>query len=135
MLSSTQLTTPSFTREPDNVASGTKAKARAARKSPKVGSKKPRNEKKAKLAPKSRGGSKQDRVLALLRHPNGATLDVLVKATGWQRHSIRGFLAGTVRKKLKLPLRSDKIDGTRTYRVGSRKPSEAGQAGGSRLVR
>jgi hypothetical protein len=63
--------------------------------------------------------SKQDRVVALLRQPRGATLDILVKATGWQKHSVRGFLAGTVRKKLKLPLISEKIDGIRTYRIGA----------------
>ena len=63
--------------------------------------------------------SKQDRVLALLQQPRGATLDILVKATGWQKHSVRGFLAGTVRKKLKLPLISEKIDGIRTYRIGA----------------
>ena len=62
--------------------------------------------------------SKQDQIVALLRQPGGATLDVLVKATGWQKHSVRGFLAGTVRKKLKLPLLSEKIDGVRTYRIG-----------------
>jgi len=66
--------------------------------------------------------SKQDRVIALLRQPKGATLDVLVKATGWQKHSVRGFLAGTVRKKLKLPLLSEKIDGIRTYRIGLSRP-------------
>ena len=73
--------------------------------------------------------SKQDRVVALLRQPRGATLDMLVKATGWQKHSVRGFLAGTVRKKLKLPLLSEKIDGARTYRIGG---SRAGKAGNKR---
>ena len=74
--------------------------------------------------------SKQDRVIALLRQPKGATLDVLVKATGWQKHSVHGFLAGTVRKKLKLPLLSEKVDGVRTYRiVGSR----SGKAAKKRL--
>jgi hypothetical protein len=48
--------------------------------------------------------TKQDRVVALLQQPGGAALDVLVDATGWQKHSVRGFLAGTVRKKLKLAL-------------------------------
>ena len=69
--------------------------------------------------------SKQDRVVALLQQPRGATLDVLVKATGWQKHSVRGFLAGTVRKKLKLPLLSLKIDGIRTYRIGASRAVKA----------
>jgi Protein of unknown function (DUF3489) len=58
-------------------------------------------------------------ILVLLRRPEGAGLDVLVKETGWQKHSVRGFLAGTVRKKLKLPLVSEKIDGVRNYRIGT----------------
>ena len=69
--------------------------------------------------------SKQDRVVALLRQPRGATLDILVKATGWQKHSVRGFLAGTVRKKLKLPLISEKVDGIRTYRIGTSSAAKA----------
>jgi hypothetical protein len=69
--------------------------------------------------------SKQDRIVALLRQPGGATLDALVKATGWQKHSVRGFLAGTVRKKLKLPLLSEKIDGIRTYRIGASRAVKA----------
>ncbi len=52
-------------------------------------------------------------------------MDGLVKATGWQKHSVRGFLAGTVRKKLKLPLLSLKIDGIRTYRVGASRAVKA----------
>jgi hypothetical protein len=69
--------------------------------------------------------SKQDQIVALLRQPGGTTLDVLVKSTGWQKHSVRGFLAGTVRKKLKLPLLSEKIDGIRTYRIGASKAVKA----------
>ena len=68
--------------------------------------------------------SKQDTILVLLRRPEGAGLDVLVKETGWQKHSVRGFLAGTVRKKLKLPLLSEKIDGVRTYRIGTAKAAK-----------
>ena len=68
--------------------------------------------------------SKQDRIVALLQRPEGATLDALVKETEWQKHSVRGFLAGTVRKKLKLPLLSEKIDGVRTYRIGTAKAAK-----------
>jgi hypothetical protein len=79
-----------------------------------------------KASPRSRKpASKQDQIVALLRQPGGATLDALVKATGWQKHSVRGFLAGTVRKKLKLPLLSEKIDGIRTYRIGASRAVKA----------
>ena len=61
--------------------------------------------------------SKQARVLAMLQAPQGATVATLMKATGWQQHSIRGFLAGVVRKRLRLKLRSEKVDGNRVYRV------------------
>jgi hypothetical protein len=70
---------------------------------------------------RARPDSKQDKIVALLQRPEGATLDVLVKETQWQKHSVRGFLAGTVRKKLKLPLLSEKIDGVRNYRIGTAK--------------
>jgi Protein of unknown function (DUF3489) len=82
----------------------------------------------AKPSRKAGAGSKQDGVIALLRRPKGASLDVLVKTTGWQAHSVRGFLAGTVRKKLKLPLQSQKVDGKRTYRI------RLGKTGKSRAV-
>ena len=71
-----------------------------------------------------KSNSKQDKILTLLQRPTGATLDILVKETQWQKHSVRGFLAGTVRKKLKLPLISEKIDGIRTYRIGRRKAAK-----------
>jgi hypothetical protein len=76
--------------------------------------------------------SKQDRVIALLRRREGATLAVLVKATNWKPHSIRGFLAGTVRKKLKLQLLSEKVDGIRTYRIGAGKTAKKAKAAGTR---
>jgi Protein of unknown function (DUF3489) len=76
--------------------------------------------------------SKQDRIVALLQRPEGATLDVLVKETQWQKHSVRGFLAGTVRKKLKLPLLSERIDGIRNYRIGTAKAAKTKKASTAR---
>jgi hypothetical protein len=63
--------------------------------------------------------SKQMRVLGLLGRPGGVTIAAIMRCTGWQQHSVRGFLAGVVRKKLGLKLASDKSDGPRVYRIVS----------------
>ena len=77
-------------------------------------------------------GSKQSRVIAMLRSPAGATIAAMMEATGWQQHSVRGFLAGVVRKRLKLKLGSKKVDGTRVYRIAT---EDSGKPGARRSKR
>ena len=76
----------------------------------------PKSPKGAKKAPGARDGSKTATLLDLLKRKDGATLKELMKVSGWQAHSVRGFLSGTIGKKLDLPLVSEKReDGTRVY--------------------
>ena len=53
----------------------------------------------------------------MLQSPAGATIAAMMQATGWQQHSVRGFLAGVIRKRLKLKLESKKVDGSRVYQI------------------
>jgi hypothetical protein len=102
-------------------ASGKKAaapgKPRTTKKSAKDGSRgKPAQ--RPKVAGTVREGSKTAKVLAMLQHSKGATLQELMKLTGWQAHSVRGFLSGTLGKKLGLTVESSKPeDGERRYQI------------------
>jgi hypothetical protein len=66
---------------------------------------------------KGRQTSKQARVVEMLNSATGTTIAAVMKVTGWQQHSVRGFFAGVVQKKLRLKLNSEKIDGNRIYRI------------------
>ena len=86
----------------------------------KARSRKPNGTGKGKTAGERKGaghGTKRERVLQMLRQPGGATLQALVQATGWQAHSIRGFLSGTLSKGMGLKIESLKRDGQRVYAV------------------
>ena len=64
-------------------------------------------------------------MIAMLQSASGATIAAMMQQTGWQQHSVRGFLAGVVRKKLKLKLNSMKVDGDRVYRIDHGTEAEA----------
>ena len=96
------------------------AKAKAGKKTPSA-KKAPKGRIKAKPAkPATRDGSKTAKILDLLRRTGGVTAKELIKATGWQPHSVRGFLSGTVGKKMGLTVESAKReDGERVYLIKS----------------
>jgi Protein of unknown function (DUF3489) len=74
----------------------------------------------AKLAV-ARHGSKTAKILDLLKRPDGASLKELLRATGWQPHSVRGFLSGTLKKRMAIRLQSFKRkDGERAYRTSAK---------------
>jgi hypothetical protein len=75
---------------------------------------------KAKAAIKTQpAGTKTERIVALLRRPEGATLKSIMSATGWLAHSVRGFISAQVSKRMGLKVKSFKRNGERAYRIRS----------------
>ena len=74
---------------------------------------------------KARAATKHAQIIAMLQDRAGATIAAIMAATGWQQHSVRGFLAGVVRKKLGLNLVSELGDRGRVYRISDGKASPA----------
>jgi len=105
------------------MATSKKTKVHAKPAQAKTGSRKPAGG--ARRTPLPGGATKQETVLSLLRQPDGTTVPAIMKATGWQQHSVRGFLAAVVRKKLGLPLASAKVDGVRVYCLADDKPAKS----------
>ena len=73
----------------------------------------------------ARPATKHARIIAMLRTPAGATIAAIMTVTDWQQHSVRGFLAGVVRKKLGLNLISEQTEKGRVYRIRDGKASSA----------
>ena len=82
-----------------------------------------RNNPSTKTSP-TKARTKQDQLLALLRRPQGTTIEHAAKTLDWQPHSVRGVISGVLKKRLGLTITSEKGDGGRIYRVAS---AEAGQ--------
>ena len=82
---------------------------------------KPARKRKARPKEKARGtraDSKQAKLIKMLKRPNGATIDEIAKKFEWQPHTVRGAIAGALKKKLGLDVQSDKIEGRgRVYRI------------------
>jgi hypothetical protein len=75
-----------------------------------------------KPARQARTGTKQETVMEMLKTKAGATIPAIMKVTGWQAHSVRGFLSGHVKKKLGLTVAREKTDGDSIYRIKDAKP-------------
>jgi hypothetical protein len=71
----------------------------------------------------SRAGSKQAQVIGLLQRPEGATIEEMAIAMGWQRHTVRGMISGALKKKLGLEILSEPTDRGRLYRIAESRPT------------
>ncbi len=115
---------PTSKEQTKNASARADTKARAAKPRPHAAPTKAKPARKATGAKKpaqARHGTKTSKILDLLKRSGGVTLKELVKATGWQPHSVRGFLNGTLGKKMGTPAETFKrADGRRSYRLSSR---------------
>ena len=109
-----------------------KTKPKAANRSAARKSAKPVRKRSEPASSRSAAGpdTKHARIIAMLRVPTGATIAAIMTVTDWQQHSVRGFLAGIVRKKLGLNLVSEQTDKGRVYRIkdGKASPAAVGRA-------
>jgi hypothetical protein len=112
---------------PEDPMSKPKSKPKASPRSTARKTAKPTSRKRpaAPSKPTAAPGTKHARVIAMLRKPAGATIAAIMALTDWQQHSVRGFLAGVVRKKLGLNLVSDQTDKGRIYRIKEGRVSPA----------
>ncbi len=96
-------------------------RAKSSAKSPTPSRKAPKQRTRAAKTGGPRAGTKQATLINLLKRKTGATIDDLVKATGWQPHSVRGAISGTLKKKLGLTVTSEPIEKRgRVYRIVGR---------------
>ena len=99
---------------------------RAAKSKPAAATKISRTPVTTATVPIARSGSKQSVVLDMLLTASGASVASIMTVTGWQPHSVRGFFAGVVRKKLKLNLTSVPTEGGRIYRIAEKGAAASG---------
>jgi len=113
---------PSVTKTIKSIVAATPAPMAAKSLEKGAAAKKQQPAKVAPAKPKSAlvatGGSKIQTVVNMLRAKQGASLEQLSKATGWQHHSVRGAISGNVKKKLGLNVTSERVKGVRVYRIG-----------------
>jgi hypothetical protein len=112
---------PTPAAEADSAAKPAKRRAKAKAKAAKPGKAAPAEK------PAPRTGTKQARMIEMLKRPEGATVEQIAEATGWQHHTIRGAISGALKKKLGLT-----VEATRTREVG---PNRVGAKGSSTVYR